>query len=224
MAQMPRSQPFSVPDPLAEAWDAMVRLNRRLQAQNDPLTPEPARSPGEASSQLDSDLRRAEMPNAQWQALRQLQVRGGANAIEDDLVMRDWMPKSGLQIPPAFGPPQPMRALQWANDAHAVRRSAPAALSDALPAQDWQRMREQQRGGGDVISTAGGEYAGGWCRRGHDWRDGFAEAKPDRLGIPPRVSSDQIRERLAAAKKEHDEIVNRLIDDGQMPDRVGAWR
>lgn len=31
------SEPFSVPDPLADAWDDMVRRNRLLQARNDPF-------------------------------------------------------------------------------------------------------------------------------------------------------------------------------------------
>jgi hypothetical protein len=35
---MPRfSEPFSVPDPDAQAWDAMVAQNQMLQAGNDPL-------------------------------------------------------------------------------------------------------------------------------------------------------------------------------------------
>lgn len=37
MALMPDGQPFSVPDPLADAWDDMVRRNDLLQMQNDPL-------------------------------------------------------------------------------------------------------------------------------------------------------------------------------------------
>jgi len=31
-------EPFSVPDPLGEAWDDMARRNRLRQAQNDPLS------------------------------------------------------------------------------------------------------------------------------------------------------------------------------------------
>lgn len=37
MATMPRDKPFSVPDPLGEAWDDAARRNRILQAKNDPL-------------------------------------------------------------------------------------------------------------------------------------------------------------------------------------------
>lgn len=40
VVQMPRGEPFSVPDPLADEWDDMVRENRRLQAKNDPLESE----------------------------------------------------------------------------------------------------------------------------------------------------------------------------------------
>ena len=36
MAFNARSAPFSVPDPLGDAWDDMVRRNRILQARNDP--------------------------------------------------------------------------------------------------------------------------------------------------------------------------------------------
>jgi hypothetical protein len=37
MALNAPDEPFSVPDPLGDAWDEMVRENQALQAKNDPL-------------------------------------------------------------------------------------------------------------------------------------------------------------------------------------------
>jgi hypothetical protein len=61
MAQMSRGEPFSVPDPLADAWDEMVRVNRRLQAKNDPLaevavTASPKALPQRAAGSIDTNL------------------------------------------------------------------------------------------------------------------------------------------------------------------------
>jgi hypothetical protein len=61
MAQMPRGEPFSVPDPLAKAWDAAARLNRQLQAKNDPLAGIESRArPPSVAPGLDAELFRAE--------------------------------------------------------------------------------------------------------------------------------------------------------------------
>ena len=70
---MPRpSAPFSVPDPLGDAWDEMVRRNRLLQARNDPYSGalESSTDDGDVSTALNQ----AQMPITAWQALRAQQL------------------------------------------------------------------------------------------------------------------------------------------------------
>jgi hypothetical protein len=83
MAQTPRDGPFSVPDPLAEAWDEMVRKNRLLQATNDPFAPS-GLGRAQPPMGLETALRTADMPNDEWQRLRRAQL-----SEMDNLVMRD---------------------------------------------------------------------------------------------------------------------------------------
>ena len=46
----PRNEPFSVPDVLADAWQAMVKHNNLLQAKNDPLAATSATQPSPAAA------------------------------------------------------------------------------------------------------------------------------------------------------------------------------
>jgi len=66
-----------VPDPLGEAWDDMVRRNRLLQAQNDPLSFGDADAaqlpPDPVSDALNDDS----LPFADWRTLRARQLAGG---------------------------------------------------------------------------------------------------------------------------------------------------
>jgi hypothetical protein len=68
-------EPFSVPDPLADDWDDMVRRNRLLQAQNDPLSFGEADDAGPPDPVADA-LNDASLSYADWLALRAQQLAG----------------------------------------------------------------------------------------------------------------------------------------------------
>lgn len=67
----PAREPFSVPDPLAAAWDEMVRRNRLLQDENDPPLEMP-KPPFQYTAPDDN------LPMHLWQRARSLQVASGA--------------------------------------------------------------------------------------------------------------------------------------------------
>jgi hypothetical protein len=74
MAFMPRGEPRSVPDPLADAWDEMVRQNNRLQAKNDPLAFGGWPREQAPAGSVEDQLRGAFQPHDEWQRLRSLQL------------------------------------------------------------------------------------------------------------------------------------------------------
>ena len=65
------SEPFSVPDPLAAAWDDMVRRNRLLQHENDP-------APGASKAPFRPVAPDDRLPMDLWQRARSWQVANGA--------------------------------------------------------------------------------------------------------------------------------------------------
>ena len=69
------SEPSSVPDPLADAWDEMVRRNRIQQAGNDPLFGAGDAVVREGDGYFDL-LNRADLPFADWRNARSAQLRG----------------------------------------------------------------------------------------------------------------------------------------------------
>jgi hypothetical protein len=68
------SGPFSVPDPLADAWDDMVRRNRRLQAGNDPYSGAAQDGTDGGDGDVTQALNQAQMPLADWLAMRTQQL------------------------------------------------------------------------------------------------------------------------------------------------------
>src|SRR6185437_7255109 len=77
-------EPFSVPDPLAGDWDDMVRRNRLLQAQNDPLSFEDADAMQPAPDPLPDALNDDSLPFADWLTLRAQQLAGDPAARTTD--------------------------------------------------------------------------------------------------------------------------------------------
>lgn len=74
---MPRfSEPFSVPDPDADAWNAMVVQNNMLQAGNDPLAGSAVAAPGHDGWWIN----RPDISTARWMALRGQDVSGASPA------------------------------------------------------------------------------------------------------------------------------------------------
>ena len=69
-------EPFSVPDPLGEAWDDMAQRNRRLQAQNDPLSLSDADAAQLPTDPAADALNGDSLPMDDWQRLREAQAAG----------------------------------------------------------------------------------------------------------------------------------------------------
>jgi hypothetical protein len=80
------SEPFSVPDDLADGWDDMVRRNRLIQALNDPDGGEDGQESAAAPNDLVGRLRQAQMPMTDWLSLRsdQLAAQPASDAAEAD--------------------------------------------------------------------------------------------------------------------------------------------
>jgi hypothetical protein len=71
--------PWSVPDPLGDAWDEMVRRNRRLQAKNDPMGAG-AVDVGGVNGAVADQLNGGDLSMKDWQALRARQIGDGTIA------------------------------------------------------------------------------------------------------------------------------------------------
>jgi hypothetical protein len=71
------SEPFSVPDDLADGWDDMVRRNQILQAANDPSFGAQEAGPEDAAANGD------DLPTADWMAQRTQQIADALNPPPD---------------------------------------------------------------------------------------------------------------------------------------------
>ena len=80
MAFSRSDEPFSVPDPLADAWDEAMRRNRLLQAPNDPLAFGDAQDPVTPSDAVSAALNSGDLAPADWQGLRSQQLADGESA------------------------------------------------------------------------------------------------------------------------------------------------
>jgi len=78
------TQPFSVPDPLADDWDDMLRRSRMLQAGNDPYFGAPPHGADGSDDDVSTALNQAQMPIADWQAMRAQQL--AARQAGDDAI------------------------------------------------------------------------------------------------------------------------------------------
>jgi hypothetical protein len=87
------SEPFSVPDDLADGWDDMVRRNRLIQTLNDPGFADDGEEPVAAPNDVSGQLRQAQMPMTDWLAMRSDQLKqdqatapGGTGQDGDDTI------------------------------------------------------------------------------------------------------------------------------------------
>lgn len=76
------SEPFSVPDPLADAWDEMVRQNRVLQARNQAFGEADQQGAWDPQAQGSGDpLNNPDLPMADWQALRAQRLAAASGKV-----------------------------------------------------------------------------------------------------------------------------------------------
>jgi len=97
-------EPFSVPDPLGEAWDDMVRRNRLLQAQNDPLSfgdDDTGQFPTDPVSRALND---DSLSYADWLALRAQQMAGDTTTPNGEAQLFASTP-AGVAAPAGAGGP-----------------------------------------------------------------------------------------------------------------------
>jgi hypothetical protein len=103
-------EPFSVPDPLAGDWDDMVRRNRLLQAQNDPLSFGDAGPLQPPPDPVQDALNDDSLRLSDWMTLRAQQLAGdvatpNGEAQPFGLTMpADGAAKSGALAAPRAGP------------------------------------------------------------------------------------------------------------------------
>lgn len=178
MALMPRGEPFSVPDPLGEAWDRAAALNRRLQAQKDPLWRR-ENAPLEAGhNDLTERLRSGDMARDEWLRARGRQVEGGRG----DDPSWEMGPKAADRHAPAF----------------AREDATPSPNEPDIPIGDWMRLRAGQLRGDPITTPSGGSLGGGrrvaLARNGGD-PDPFGREATEAISIqyraPPATSASQ---------------------------------
>jgi muramidase (phage lysozyme) len=248
MAQMPRGEPFSVPDPLAGAWDAMVRLNRRLQAKNDPLGGHPAPPPLAAGTkQPYGDVKR--VAASRYGAGRVLQMISqgegtnrpdgydltfgygrftppGAKKITDMTLtevrqLQDEMLRRGSN--------SPVGKYQMTKDT--LAQFAPALKlsgSEKFTPDVQDRLAREilhERGYDDFLQGAitASQLQARLAARWDGLSDLDGHPHSDRRKTAkrsPNVSNEDVQAAIKAA--EHD--FNSLFDDGVLPDSPGGWR
>lgn len=181
---MPRfSEPFSVPDPDAVAWDDMVRRNRLLQAKNDPWVRsvwdgDAGVTPWAGSPTLDDD-----MPMPDWQAARNAQVKAGDSRAGRPAVQLLAAPGALRGVAPSVvaattssGPPKPTASSGLLRG----RPGTAALVAGAL---------NTIAGGPNTSARITGDHVDGVIARGGG-RDVTADAKVFGFGTHARGTID----------------------------------
>jgi hypothetical protein len=123
------SEPFSVPEPLADEWDDMIRRNRQLQAKNDP-TFDDGRAPEAPEDGYATDLNDPDLPIDVWQQLRKQQL-AAAHALvpsDPDASRQD----RGADIPGGNPGPRPVMPVAAARRGLTGRSGAAEMVAGAI--------------------------------------------------------------------------------------------